>query len=194
LGAGYLETNRKPGKIPQSIEVPTYVRHNSALTKKEVTKMKNKRMKISMLATPLMLVCGLLAPNAFATSEQDSDGACSIRTLRGDYGFSADGALLGIPGLPPEAPFRSVGVAHFDGKGKLTWVEHTVVNGMPLNVGWVAASGTYTVNPNCTGTAVVNSPNSMPPLNLNFAVVKQGKEIHTVLDSNAIASVFIKVE
>ena len=156
--------------------------------------MNNKRMKISRLATPLMLACGLLASNAFAMSDQDSDGACSIQTLRGDYGFAAEGALLGIPGLPPQAPFRSVGVAHFDGKGKLTWVEHTVVNGVPLNTGWVAASGTYTVNSNCTGSAVVNTPNSAVPLNLNFAVVKQGKEIRTVLDGNSVGGVYIKVE
>jgi hypothetical protein len=36
--------------------------------------------------------------------------------------------------------------------------------------------------------------NSSVPLNLGFVVVRQGKEIHTVLDSNAIATVFTKVE
>jgi hypothetical protein len=85
-------------------------------------------------------------------------------------------------------------MAHFDGKGDLTWVEHTVINGTLLQPGWTAASGTYTVNPDCTGTAVVNTPNSPVPLNLALVVVRQGKEIHTVLDSNAIAAVYIKVD
>ena len=102
--------------------------------------------------------------------------------------------LLGTPGLPPEAPFRSVGMTHFDGKRKLPWVEHTVVNGLPLDVDRTAASGTYAVNPNCTGTAVVNTPNSPVPLNLAFVVVRQGKEIHSVLDTNAIATIFIRVD
>jgi hypothetical protein len=154
--------------------------------------MKKQRLRISMMATPMMIVCGLLASGASARAESE-DAVCSNRTLQGDYGYAAEGVLLGIPGLP-EAPFRSVGMTHFDGKGNLTWVEHTVVNGVPLNVGWTAASGTYTVNPNCTGTAVVNTPNSPVPLNLAFVVVKQGKEIHSVLDANAIATVFIKVE
>lgn len=154
--------------------------------------MKKQRLKISMIATPLMIVCGLLASGASARAESEG-GACSNRTLQGDYGYAAEGVLLGIPGLP-EVQFRSVGMTHFDGKGNLTWVEHTVVNGVPLNAGWTAASGTYTVNPNCTGTAVVNTPNSPVPLNLAFVVVKQGKEIHSVLDANAIATVFIKVE
>ena len=54
-----------------------------------------------------------------------------------------------------------------------------------------AASGTYTVNSDCTGTAVVNTPNSPVPLNLAFMVVR---EMHSVPDSNAITAVFIKVE
>lgn len=156
--------------------------------------MRKRNYRISMLAAPCMVACGLLSSGAPAMADQDNDVACSIRTLRGDYGFAAEGALLGIPGLPPQAPFRSVGVAHFDGNGKLTWVEHTVVNGVPLNTGWVAASGTYTVNSNCTGSAVVNTPNSAVPLNLNFAVVKQGKEIRTVLDGNSVGGVYIRID
>jgi hypothetical protein len=85
-------------------------------------------------------------------------------------------------------------MTHFDGRGNLTWLEHTVINGTPLQPGWTAASGTYIVNQDCTGAAVVSTPNSPVPLQLALVVVKKGKEIHTVLDSDAIASVFIKVE
>jgi hypothetical protein len=85
-------------------------------------------------------------------------------------------------------------MTHFDGKGHLTWVERTVVNGMPLNLNWTEASGTYKVNSNCTGTAIVNTPNSPVPLNLAFVLVRDGKEVHSVLESNAVSTVFIKVE
>jgi hypothetical protein len=81
-------------------------------------------------------------------------------------------------------------MTHFDGQGNLTWVEQTMINGTLPQPGWTQASGSYTENPNCTGTAVVNTP----PLNLDFVVVRYGKEIHTVLDSTAIAIVFTKVE
>jgi hypothetical protein len=87
-----------------------------------------------------------------------------------------------------------VGLTHFNGKGGLTWLEHTVVNGTPLNMDFVAASGTYSVNANCTGTAVVNSPNSPVPLRLAFVIVREGREVHTVLDASAIAAVFTKVD
>jgi hypothetical protein len=119
---------------------------------------------------------------------------CSNRTLFGDYGSAGEGVLLNIPGLPPEAQFRGLTVTHFDGKGSLTWVEHTVINGTPLQSGWTPASGVYTVNSDCTGTAVVDTPNSPVPLHLALVVVRGGKEIHTVLDSDAISSVFTKIE
>jgi hypothetical protein len=73
-------------------------------------------------------------------------------------------------------------------------VEHTVINGIPVSAEWTEASGTYSVNPDCTGKAVVNTPNSPVPLNLAFVVVRQGTEIHAVLDSNAISTIFVKVE
>jgi len=139
-----------------------------------------------------MLVCCLLF--AASSARANDDGACSNTTLRGDYGFAAEGVLIGTPGLPPLAPFRSVGLAHFDGKGNLTWLEHTIINGVPLEADWTAASGSYTVNSNCTGTAVVTTPNSPVPLKLALVVVRDGKEVRTVLDANAIVSVFIKVE
>jgi hypothetical protein len=165
--------------------------------------MKNKATsRILMAVTPMMVGLGcVLAVGAPATAQSNNGLAasaavqgrrCSTRTLSGDYGYAAEGVLLPAPGVTLQ--FRGVGMAHFDGRGNLTWVEHTVVDGSPLDPGWTAASGTYAVNPDCTGTAVVNTPNSPYPLNLAFVVVKQGRQINTVLDANAISTVFTKVE
>jgi hypothetical protein len=153
--------------------------------------------KMLRTAIRITLGCALLASGGSAIAQsvtsESHEGPCSNRTLFGDYGSAPEGVLLNVPGLPPEAQFRGLSMTHFDGKGNLTSVEHIVVNGAPLQPGWTAASGTYTVSPDCTGTAVVNTPNSPVPLNLALVVVRQGKEIHTVLDSNAIATVSIKV-
>ena len=155
-------------------------------------------LRISMVAIPAMIVGGLLVPASSMgpTARADNEDAkvCSNHTLHGDYGSASEGVLLNIPGLPPVAQFRGLTMTQFDGKGNLTWVEHTVINGTPLQPGWTPASGTYEINPDCTGTAVVNTPNSPVPLHLALVVVGQGKEIHTVLDSDAISSVFKKVE
>jgi hypothetical protein len=160
--------------------------------------MSNKLLsKVSMLAMPVMIASCLLASNATAMA-QSNFRHCSDRTLSGDYGYAAEGLLLPAPGVSLQ--FRSVGLTTFDGKGNLSWLESTVIDGKLLEPGWTKATGTYTVNSDCTGTAVVFTPNSVDPsgnlvpLNLAFLVVKQGREVHSVLGAHAISTTFTKVE
>lgn len=150
------------------------------------------------MLTPLMIVLCLLTSSVSAKA-QSEDGACSNRTLRGDYGFSVEGIVLAIPGvpLPPGAalPVRGVAMTHFDGKGNLTQVDHILVNGTPPPVAWTAGSGTYTVNADCTGTVVINIPgNPLSPVKLFFVLVKQGKEIRTVVEANAVTSIGVRID
>jgi hypothetical protein len=84
-------------------------------------------------------------------------------------------------------------MAHFVRHENLKWLENTVVNGTRLGSDWVAASGTYTVNPDCTGTLTVNTPNSPVPINLAFVVVKLGGKFYSVEMADAITSVFTRV-
>ena len=131
----------------------------------------------------------------FNPSQAAASGArCANSTLIGDFGFSVEGVLIGTPGLPPEAQFRSTGMAHLDGRGNGTWVEHTVINGVSLEAGWTSATLAYHVNANCTGVMVADTPNSPVPLNLYFVIVKQGTEFRTVLENNALAAVFTRVQ
>ena len=147
--------------------------------------------RILMPTTPMVL-CGLIAFGASAVAQSNSapahssDGQCSNGTLRGAYGCSVQGVLLNIPGLPPEATFVAVTTANFDGKGNVTGTEHAVVNGRSFNPGFDTNSGTYSVNPDCTGTAVVSTPNSPVALNLTFVIVDEGKEVRQVLNSDAL--------
>ena len=160
--------------------------------------MKNKLCSRTLMrAIPMMILCGSLAFSTFslaqsthkAPSSHSTSGHCSNRTLSGDYGCSVQGVLLNVPGLPPEATFVGVTTTHFDGKGNLTGTEHVVVNGVSFNPGWDANSGTYSVNSDCTGTSVVNSPNSPVPLNLNLVIIDEGKEFRQVLNSDALLTV-----
>ena len=159
-------------------------------------------VKISMFAVSIMILFGSLASGSSALAQlnhgipaygQSGFKHCSERTLSGDYGFVAEGVLLPAPAVSLQ--FGSVGVAHFDGKGNLTWVEHTVIAGVLQEPGFgTTATGTYNVDADCTGTAVINTPNSPAPLNLGLVIVKQGREVHTVLDTHAISTVFTKVD
>jgi hypothetical protein len=158
--------------------------------------MKKQNMKISMLATPALIVSAFLASGTSAMAQSD-EGHCSNRTLSGAYGFAIEGLILAIQGgtLPSPLPLRAVAVTTFDGKGNLTQVDHYVVNGMPPSDPWLSSKGTYTVNANCTGTLTLNVPgNPLSPFNLYFVVLKLGKEIRTVVDANLVSSVGTKIE
>lgn len=82
---------------------------------------------------------------------------------------------------------------HYDGKGNITQVDHVVDGGMPPTQEWEPGTGTYTVNPDCTGSGVINSSSGQVPLPIHFVVVNNGKQIFQVLDGNAVSTVGIKV-
>jgi len=158
--------------------------------------MKKQSLRISMFATPMMIVCGLLVSSASARAESE-DGACSNRTLRGDYGSTVEGLVLPAPGVA--LPIRGVVMAHYDGDGNFTQVDHIVFNGIPPTLKWTPGTGTYQVNADCTGTAhIVVSTGGF--VNVAFVVVRKGKEIHAVVTApfdgpaRTVTAVSIKVE
>jgi len=149
--------------------------------------------KITKMATAIVVICGLGAVNAWADDEdrRDHDKVCTNRTLEGDYGFTIEG-LLGVPG--DGVPLRGVVLQHFDGKGHLTSTDHIVINGAPPVDAWRPGYGTYTVNPDCTGTSTIVIPSSpFPPLELYFVIAKEGREVREVVEGNAIVAVGDKV-
>ena len=150
--------------------------------------MKNKSIsKRLLVATPTMIVCAVLALGsaAFAQSAApDTNGRCSNRTLSGDYGFALTGEILG-----PGFQLRGVVMQHYDGNGHITQVDHVIDNGAPPAQEWTPGSGTYSVNPDCTGSAVITSQSNPFPLVIHFVVVNQGKQINQVVDANAVTAV-----
>jgi len=76
----------------------------------------------------------------------------------------------------------------------VSWFEHTVIGGAQQGAEWTAASGSYTVNSDCTGTMVVTTPNSPVPLNIFFSLVQQGKQFYSVVNGHAISGVWTRLD
>ena len=155
--------------------------------------MNNKWLSRNLrLATHTMIVCGLLAFSVSAVAQSKSEtpngGRCSNRTLNGDYGFTLEGTILG-----PNIPLRGLVMQHYDGNGNITQVDHVVDGGVPPTQEWAPGTGTYTVNPDCTGAGVINSSSGQGPLPIHFVVVNNGKRIFQVVDGNAVSTVGIKI-
>jgi hypothetical protein len=141
--------------------------------------MNNQPLTKALKYVPLAVICVLLVVPIRLRAQADNSGpgsaGCSNRTLFGDYGALIEGTILG-----PNLPLRTVIMVHFDGNGNLTSVDHVVLNGMPPQAEWRPNSGTYTVNPDCTGTALFTA------IPVHFVVVKEGKEFYGVVNGNAI--------
>ena len=80
--------------------------------------------------------------------------ACTVRTLRGSYVFSATGFNI-VGGV--QQPKAIVEVMAFHGDGTLDVTAATVsLNGVIIRS--LPSSGTYTVEGDCTGTITLNGP------------------------------------
>ena len=68
----------------------------------------------------------------------------------------------------------------FDGNGNFTQVDAVAMNGHLDAPGWRPGTGTYSVNPDCTGTQTIVVP-GLPDLHLQFIVAQSGNTIHQIV-------------
>lgn len=136
-----------------------------------------------------VLVAGSLCGGARAQAAHNN--GCTNASLFGDYAFRVDGRLL-PPGGPP-IDRQGVAMVHFDGEGSLTQVDFVMSDGAPLagpadpTTGFhIHEQGSYKVNSDCTGSAVIHFP--APPgvasgaeIDLMFVLGEHGHVIHTIV-------------
>jgi hypothetical protein len=104
-----------------------------------------------------------------------AQGGCSDATLTGNYAFSEPGwAPRGRQGN--QLPFFNVGVVALDGTGNLTVSFTDVFHGVVSNQ---ADAGTYTVNPDCTGSFLITTGPSAG-LTANMVIIGGGVEVFAI--------------
>lgn len=116
---------------------------------------------------------------------------CNSDTIFGTYAFRISGQIFGPGGSVTERD--GVAITHFDGVNGLTQEDYVMSEGIavpgptdPISGFHAHESGTYVVNPDCTGSAVINFP--APPgvptgaqIKLMFVVSDHGRVIHTIV-------------
>jgi hypothetical protein len=122
----------------------------------------------------LLLLTFALAMSSMLTAHAS---ACSNSTIQGTYAFTIHGHVF----LPDGSTLLIDGLAKttFDGNGNLTQLDAVAVNGN-VAPGWAFNTGTYSVNPNCTGTFTVTN-GSQPPVHLQIIVAQSGNKIHDMV-------------
>jgi hypothetical protein len=126
----------------------------------------------------------LLFASAIWAQDRPFQTVCTNATLEGDYGFIVTGTRPSAPGGPVETVV-GVAMTHFDGNGNLTQTDniHGSITGLaaPNRQG----TGSYTINPDCTGAMKLSNPGS-PTLTLAIVVVDDGNEVRAaVVDPTA---------
>jgi hypothetical protein len=90
-------------------------------------------------------VISLPALSGVARAQSTDNDGCTNATLRGDYAFSVIDFIL---------PQVVVGIGRFDGKGGFTQVDY--ISDSLRTTGAISfrggETGSYTVNPDCTGS------------------------------------------
>ena len=101
-------------------------------------------MKLTAVRTTLAVILFAVLVGMAATANASS---CSLARVAGNFGYTTTGSI------PTLGPFAAVGHVTFDATGHFDGAQTTSFAGTLFDE---TVSGTFTVNSDCTGTAVVN--------------------------------------
>ena len=104
--------------------------------------MKNKRKLTALWAIVFFALATVMTSAAHAS--------CSLANVAGSYGYTTNGFIAIAPST--FVPAAAAGRITFDGNGHVNGSQTRVVAGSSLDETY---SGTYSVNPNCTGSFTV---------------------------------------
>lgn len=138
-------------------------------------------MKKQLVTNTAALVLLTLAALGSGYAQTNSN-VCTDKLIAGHYAFTVQGTKLG--GQGPTGLQVGVAMTQFDGKGGLSQIDTVTVAGEVV-ADWThpPATGTYSVNPDCTGTFTITFKDNRPPVAVNFVVAENGDEIDTVVIS-----------
>jgi hypothetical protein len=139
-----------------------------------------RRVIQAAVVTALIAMLAVTVPRGVTAQNAGHGRACSNATLRGDYGFIVSGIRAAGPGTTEM--FVGTGVQTYDGNGGFTQVDssHGQLTGV---VRERQSSGTYEVNPDCTGTATLIVPGVPFPIEQSFVIVDHAAEVKAAVMS-----------
>ena len=140
-------------------------------------------MKRSTIAKTFIIVAVATLAVALAPTANAADRGCSNASIKGTFAFKATGSHFPPTGV---ALLDVVFAQTFDGNGALTATGVQSDNG---NILQVTQTGTYTVNPDCTGTyTALLSPLGFT-VHFFFVIADSGKELEVIsTDPNTVVA------
>ena len=127
----------------------------------------------------------------FGDTDSSSQRRCSNRTLHGSYALNIDGTIIAGPN---RLLLRGVAIREFDGRGNLSQVDFTTINGAPAGTDWRSGLGSYQINSDCTGTMEIIQSDGSPTLRLRLVVANHGRTTYDISEGNSTGATGTKVD
>jgi hypothetical protein len=130
-------------------------------------------------ASLLLLIAGTQGSRAESNVRPDLGFPCTDHTLRGTYGIQMHGTGPVPPPVGGSQTLIGVVKRTFDGMGNFTQIDN--IHGSVT--GWTPdrpGSGTYQVNPDCTGATQFQPAPGAPVIEERIVIVDGGSELYSV--------------
>jgi hypothetical protein len=105
--------------------------------------------------------------------------------------LNIDGTIIAGPN---RLLLRGVAMRQFDGRGNLSQVDFTTINGAPIGTDWRSGVGSYEINPDCTGTMEIIQNDEGTTLRLRLVVADHGRTTYDISEGNSTGATGTKVE
>ena len=136
------------------------------------------RNLLPILAVVLAVAAGLCSTSVMAFAQDD---VCSVATLNESYGIQSTGSIVAFG---PIGPIAEAGIIKFDGLGGVSQTTTVSIGGLGGQIipNRTSLSGSYTVNPDCSGDLALVLPGPSGPISstFHFVIVEHGKELRLV--------------
>jgi hypothetical protein len=125
----------------------------------------------------VMTMGGLFASFSLTAGHAHDDTQnCTLDTSGGEYGFRTTGVQVRPDGTTVD--YASIGRYVRDGQGNVVRNGHLEHRG---TIAHPTITGSYTVNPDCTGSQTSNL-NTGPVVHLDFVIVDKGQRVGFILN------------
>jgi hypothetical protein len=128
----------------------------------------------TVFAILALMTLGLLVGRFTAQPVARAQGGCTVANLKGAYGLAVNGFFYD-PFDGSQGIYSSAGLAIADGNGGITGTDTLNLDGTPTR--GRQFTGTYTVNPDCTGTMNLKDAKNVPITNMDMVITNGGKDV-----------------
>jgi hypothetical protein len=149
-----------------------------------------KKLMLIAIAGGTLFLGGAAVGRMARPMKARAQNGCSVGSFQGNYVSQFSGFVFPFPGAPVMVPFAGIQRSVADGNGNITGSNTFSLNGVTFRT---TTSGTYTVNPDCTGYSEAKD-NFGNVTTTDFLIVNGGTQIYSVYTQAGVTTSEVAVQ